>query len=108
MVIDNDFVSGLRQAIFNRVDHDDPVIVRAFLHSLIEKIIVDGSSITIHLKTEDISDQLPANCQVLVAGVVMRYLAIPLNEKLPTEAVAKGRQAYSIITALCGIKANKY
>ena len=95
MVIDNDFVSGLRQAIFNRLNHDDPVIVRAFLHSLIEKIIVDGSSITIHLKTKDITDQLPANCQVLVAGVVMRYLAIPMNEKLPAEALATGRQAYN-------------
>lgn len=94
MVIDNDFVSGLRHAIFNRLDHDDPVIVRAFLHSLIEKIIVDGGSITIHLKTKDISDQLPANCQVLVAGVVMRYLAIPMNEKLPAEALATGRRAY--------------
>ena len=73
MVIDNDFVSGLRQAIFNRLDHDDPVIVRAFLHSLIDKILVDGSSITIHLKTKDISDQLPANCQVLVAGVLRLY-----------------------------------
>lgn len=68
MVIDNDFVSGLRQAIFNRLDHDDPVIVRAFLHSLIEKIIVNGSSITIHLKTKDITDQLPANCQVIGSG----------------------------------------
>ena len=94
MVIDNDFVSGLRQAVFNRLDHDDPVIVRAFLHSLIEKIIVDGSSISVHLKTKDISDQLPANCQVMVAGVVMRYLAIPLNENLPAEALATGRQAY--------------
>ncbi len=95
MVIDNDFVSGLRQAIFNRLDHDDPVIVRAFLQSLFDKILVDGSSITIHLKTKDISDQLPANCQVLVAIVVMRYMAIPLNEKLPTEALAIGRQAYN-------------
>lgn len=84
VVIDNDFVAGLRQAIFNRLDQDDTVIVRAFLHSLIEKIIVDGSSISVHLKTKDITDQLPANCQVLVAGVVMRYLAIPLNEKLAT------------------------
>jgi len=49
---------------------------------------VDGSSISVHLKTKDISDQLPANCQVLVAGVVMGYLAIPLNEKLPAEAMA--------------------
>lgn len=95
MVIDNDFVSGLRQAIFNRLDHDDPVIVRAFLQSLIEKIIVNGSSINIHLKTKDISDQLPANCQVLVAGVVMSYLAIPMNEKLPAEALATGRQPYN-------------
>ena len=66
----NDFVAGLRQAIFNRLDHEDPVIVRAFLHSLIEKIIVDGSSISVHLKTKDITDQLPANCQVLVAVVL--------------------------------------
>ena len=88
MVIDNDFVSGLRQAIYNRLDHDDPVIVRAFLQSLIDKILVDGSSITIHLKTKDISDQLPANCHVMVAGVVMRYLAIPMNEKLPIGALA--------------------
>ena len=99
MVIDNDFVSGLRHAIFNRLDHDDPVIVRAFLQSLIDKILVDGSSISVHLKTKDITDQLSANCQVLVAGVVMRYLAIPLNEKLPTEAIASGRRAYNIITA---------
>ena len=69
IVIDKDFVDGLRKAIFNKLDHDDPVIVRAFLHSLIDKIIVDGSSISVHLKTKDISDQLPANCQVLVAGV---------------------------------------
>jgi hypothetical protein len=26
--------------------------------------------------------------------VVMRYLAIPMNEKLPAEALAMGRQAY--------------
>ena len=93
MVIDNDFVSGLRQAIFNRLDHDDPVIVRAFLQSLIDKILLDGSSITIHLRTKDITDQLPANCQVLVAVVVMRYLAIPQNEKLPTEALTTSRRA---------------
>jgi len=27
--------------------------------------------------------------------VVMRYLAIPMNEKLPNEALAIGRQAYN-------------
>ena len=86
---------GCGKRYLNRLDHDDPVIVRAFLHSLIEEIIVDGSSITVHLKTKDISDQLPANYHVLLAGVVMRYLAIPLNEKLPAEALATGRQAYN-------------
>jgi hypothetical protein len=70
VTIDGDFISSLRKSIFDKLANtDDPVYTRAFLSSLIHKIKLSGSHVTIHLKTRELNNELPDSCLLMVAGV---------------------------------------